>query len=317
MNKTIILSDLSSNIASLTGCSAAEAEAFVRELSNLVAERLDSDGQVEVPGLGTFVVTDETVAFAPVRELAEEINAPFSAFEAVELPDEVEENAVDESAAEIAAAAEFEQESLAEESAPESERPQAAEPELPHDPEPAVKIPEYRPTPKPPAQPEPAVVEKKRPLTWPWWLIGCIVCFIAGYILGSGPETQVLEPESEIPEGSETLVPSEEIDFEDFTAVCEEPVEILVAAPDPQLTDTITSLNFLTTMARKYYGHVDFWPYIYEANASKLGHPDRLAAGIVVVIPPADSLHLDAKDPEQLKLAKQKATEIYQRFNGR
>ncbi|MDE6513101.1 MAG: HU family DNA-binding protein, partial [Muribaculaceae bacterium] len=90
MNKLIIFSQLSETIAKLTQIETADAESFVRELSVLVAERLESDGQVEVPGLGTFVLTDETVAFAPDAALAREINAPFAAFEAIELDEPLE-----------------------------------------------------------------------------------------------------------------------------------------------------------------------------------------------------------------------------------
>lgn len=316
MNKTIILNDLSGSIAALTGCSVSEAETFVRELSALVAERLDSDGQVEVPGLGTFVVTDETVAFAPDPELAEEINAPFDAFEAVELPDDDADTPDDE----IAAATEFEQEALAEEPVPEA----VAEPEAESagEPVPVVKIPEYRPAEKQASEPavEAPIVEKKRPLTWPWWLIGCIVCFIAGYMLGDRPDSaSAVEEEMQPIEDVDSVLLFDEDEFvEDADSVFfEENVTIEVTALRTQLTDTVTSLKFLTTMARNHYGHIDFWPYIYEANAAKLGHPDRMAAGTVVVIPAADSLRLNPKDPEQLKVARDKASEIYSRFNAK
>lgn len=324
MNKTIILNDLSGSIAALTGCSVAEAENFIRELSALVAERLDSDGQVEVPGLGTFVVTDETVAFAPDRELAEDINAPFAAFEAVELPDAEVASVEETDSEEIAAAAEFEQESLAEEPLAESDADTVAESE-----EPPVEIPEYRPVEKivdnPAEEPMPVAAntdngseDKKRPLTWPWWLIACIVCFIAGYILGDRPAAEapdeVILPADSI-EAVDIAPLPESVEIED--SVFHEQVVDDAVAHHKQLTDTITSLKFLTTIARKHYGHIDFWPYIYEANASRLGHPDRLVAGTVVVIPPADSLRLNPKDPEQLKVARDKASEIYSRFNAK
>jgi len=71
MNNTVILTQLGSTVAGLTRSSEADAENFLRELFQLAAERLEADGRVTVPGLGTFMVTDETVAFAPDSELAE------------------------------------------------------------------------------------------------------------------------------------------------------------------------------------------------------------------------------------------------------
>ncbi|MDE6229975.1 MAG: hypothetical protein K2M40_09345, partial [Muribaculaceae bacterium] len=212
MNNTIILSQLSETIAGLTQSEAADAENFVRELVALVAERLEADGRVEVPALGTFVIADDGVDYAPDAALAEAINAPFAAFEAIELPDEVElsesidspesDDAQDDSddsepseeaeqSAEseeseeseepenpatsepeeqaIAEAAEFEQEALAEEPSEDSENSEPAEPAA-----------------EPVSEPAPeSFAERRRPLTWPWWLIACVVCFIGGYMAGS------------------------------------------------------------------------------------------------------------------------------------
>lgn len=312
MNNTIILSQLSETIAGLTQSETADAESFVRELVVLVAERLESDGRVEVPGVGTFVITDGGVDYAPDEALAEAINAPFSAFEAVELPDdeelpdsgtepeaEVAEETVAEQAVaeeseqepepaveaqEVAEAAEFEQEALAEEPAPEPPAPVAVE------------------------EPEPEP-ERRRPLTWPWWMIACIVCFIGGYMAGSytAPVPAVdIQPEPE-PEQAATSV-------EPDTLIVE-PVE--PASPRQIVTDTVSSNRFLTTIARRHYGHMDFWPYIYEANADKLGDPNKVAAGTVVVVPPADSLKLDPNCVEQLTVAREKGDEIYRRFNSK
>ncbi|MDE6367565.1 MAG: hypothetical protein K2L33_08290, partial [Muribaculaceae bacterium] len=90
MNNTIILSQLSRTVAGLTRSDEAETEDFLRELFQHAAEQLEADGRVTVPGLGTFVVSSDSIAFAPDRELAEAINAPFAAFEPVELDFEPE-----------------------------------------------------------------------------------------------------------------------------------------------------------------------------------------------------------------------------------
>ncbi|MCM1036018.1 MAG: hypothetical protein NC406_01665, partial [Bacteroides sp.] len=55
------------------------------------------------------------------------------------------------------------------------------------------------------------------------------------------------------------------------------------AKPEPKY-DTITSTQFLTTLARKHYGVKNYWIFIYEANPS-LGNPNSIRPGTRVVIP--------------------------------
>ena len=81
------------------------------------------------------------------------------------------------------------------------------------------------------------------------------------------------------------------------------------------VTDTIRPNRFLTTMARLYYGKMDYWAFIYEANADKLGHPNRIKPGTVVVIPPIDEIRRGESDAETLQRAKKLGKEIYARFD--
>ena len=82
-------------------------------------------------------------------------------------------------------------------------------------------------------------------------------------------------------------------------------------AADGVITDTVSSTNYLAIMARKYYGNTEFWVYIYKENEAILGHPDRVPAGTVVVIPPASKYGIDANDPESIKRAKKLNGPIY------
>ena len=77
------------------------------------------------------------------------------------------------------------------------------------------------------------------------------------------------------------------------------------------ITDTVSSTNYLAIMARKYYGNTEFWVYIYKENEAILGHPDRVPAGTVVVIPPASKYGIDANDPESIRRAKKLNGPIY------
>lgn len=91
--------------------------------------------------------------------------------------------------------------------------------------------------------------------------------------------------------------------------------EAAEARPQPQatqaVTDTIRRDRFLTTMARQHYGLMDFWVYIYEENADKLGDPNRITPGTVVNIPPAEKYGIDRNDPSSVRKAKLKSSEIY------
>ncbi len=93
--------------------------------------------------------------------------------------------------------------------------------------------------------------------------------------------------------------------------------DTVAAAPAPAaivVTDTIQANRFLTTMARRHYGNYEFWVYIYEENADKLGHPDKLTPGTVVTIPPKEKYGIDADNPQSVKLARHKSVEIYARY---
>lgn len=306
MNETIIFSQLGKTIAELTQCTEADAEAFLRELFALASETLDSEGEVIIPALGRFVVTSETVAFVPDSELAEAVNAPFAAFEPVELPADMD---IDENEP---------QTDTPEEEVAVTEEP-VAEPEP--EPEPVV-VPEEPIENEPESEEEPiepSVDEnvpdesepeegKQRSKAWIGWLFACLICFGCGWVTGRY-----------VPIGSAAL--SDEPLAVDSVAVVDtvaaiDSVEVdTVVEPLPIVTDTINATRYLTTMARAHYGQMEYWVYIYEENADALGHPDRLNAGTVVVIPPAEKYGLIAGDSEKIREANAKSIEIYARFN--
>ena len=67
-------------------------------------------------------------------------------------------------------------------------------------------------------------------------------------------------------------------------------------------------------MAKDYYGDRNFWVYIYEANKEILGHPERTLPGTVVQIPTPASIPANPSNPDDIRQAKQLASEIYARF---
>lgn len=63
-------------------------------------------------------------------------------------------------------------------------------------------------------------------------------------------------------------------------------------------TVTIQKGSHLTLIAEKYYGHRNFWVFIYEANKDKISNPDALPAGFKVKIPLLNPALVDASNPE-------------------
>jgi len=61
----------------------------------------------------------------------------------------------------------------------------------------------------------------------------------------------------------------------------------------------------LTIMSKKYYGHKDFWVYIYEANKEKIADPDNIKIGTLIKIPKVDEKLIDANNPKCLDYARE------------
>ncbi|MFM2290828.1 MAG: hypothetical protein RIS29_641 [Bacteroidota bacterium] len=60
----------------------------------------------------------------------------------------------------------------------------------------------------------------------------------------------------------------------------------------------------LTALALKYYGHKDFWVYIYEANKERIDDPEHLMTGTLIRIPKLDKKLIDPKNPKCISKAK-------------
>lgn len=101
--------------------------------------------------------------------------------------------------------------------------------------------------------------------------------------------------------------------------VSPEATETSVAAPAPQaankvVTDTTTRTLYLTRMAKKHYGHKDFWVYIYEENKAKINNPNTVPPGTILVIPPASKYGIDANNPESVKKAHELQAKLFAQF---
>lgn len=86
------------------------------------------------------------------------------------------------------------------------------------------------------------------------------------------------------------------------------------APSDRVVYDTIGNSRYLTTMAKSHYGNNKFWPYIYEENKDRIGHPDRIRPGTPIVIPELSKYGIDPDDPQDVEKAVKLGREIYARY---
>ena len=61
----------------------------------------------------------------------------------------------------------------------------------------------------------------------------------------------------------------------------------------------------LTLISLKYYGHRDFWVYIYEANQSRIPNPNVIVPGTTLYIPKLNGALIDSSNPQAIKYARE------------
>lgn len=123
-------------------------------------------------------------------------------------------------------------------------------------------------------------------------------------------ETALAMEESAIVEEEPAIVEEEVVATSEPEVKKEEKPVVTQVAKNAVVYDTITKNMFLAHLAKKHYGHSDFWVYIYEENKSKIKNPDNVSPGTVVVIPPASKYGIDKNNAESLRKARNKVVEI-------
>lgn len=343
LNGTATLGQTAAALSEIAGVPAEEAEDFLDSLFRTTAEKLEENGTAQIKGFGTF----HRLKFVPDENLAREIDLPFAMFEPVELNDslsnddldaeiEVEASEPGGEQADVPAGtadsdvpepapteveAQTEGEVLPEGEA-KSEEIQAEETEETDSVETADTLQTTIESPvKPPVftplkgeiashrhytyvpEDEAEIDRRKR---FPWFAAICVLAaLVIGYFAG-----YLTAP----------VVPQNSIAVHDTTVVTVRDTVYLEAQPEkPQIQtstkekifDTVTPTRYLATMARQYYGHMEYWVYIYKANEGRLGNPDRIRPGTRVEIPPFER-YATSNDPEEnLRRAQQMADEIY------
>lgn len=151
-------------------------------------------------------------------------------------------------------------------------------------------------------------------------LIGALIGIVIGYYyyddivryIGVKPIAAISKPDAIKPE-TRAIAPANGM-RKDSCVSDTSKVVYKIATPEPRY-DVVTSRQFLTTLAKKYYGVKDYWVYIYEANKSRLRHPDRIKPGTRILIPEITEFLADPTPTEvNIRQARQLATLIYGRF---
>lgn len=123
--------------------------------------------------------------------------------------------------------------------------------------------------------------------------------------MNNNPESVVL------PENKDTLSEMEKDSVLKDSVISVSPL----AAPEVKpVIETIRSGVFLTTLARKYFGHKAFWVYIYEENKDVIKNPNQVPIGTRLTIPSASKYDIDANNRASVEKAKALASKIQSRY---
>ncbi|MBP2691774.1 MAG: HU family DNA-binding protein [Muribaculaceae bacterium] len=344
MNELFALPQLAERLAALASVDIETAEKFVRAFFAQIENALTVSESVTVRGLGTFsrnADSDRPIIFVPDSDLSAAINRPFAIFEPVELTSDAD-TAVLDTRHDVIPAPELlpeeKPETLQEEvSVQEPETISETEPETIPEPEAQTETAEIQPVETSdapevpaaelPAEPETETVTEptdtgRRGRTMRFLLP--VACLAAGIVIGwfaahNGRGQYAAIPSETAAVATDTIAEivsrppvAEVILPETDTVVAAEPDSVVVNVA--KVYDVVSANRFLTTMAREYYGQMEYWAFIYQANADILGHPNRIKPGTKVRIPDISEFATDSTAQQTLRRAKSLGNEIYARF---
>lgn len=360
MKEKITFPTLVANLAIRSGKSKKQCEDFLRELFAAIEQTLASGESLKIKNLGTFKIvkvearksvdvnTGESieipshnkVTFIPAKELSEEINAPFSMFESVEvadldssdytIPDPEVHNPTDndpqpETFSDQVPDTEENVYTISEDTvdAGLSETDKTEDiPQIDQDQDIEEDLPPYEyPQDKP---------KKLRFLMGFLTGIACSALVIVVTLLIVYKDCdKIFEIFNSVKERSVSSEPADTSKEREISkideisdsassrdSISEEMNEDMVPtqASDKIVYDTITRTRYLTTMAKDHYGNYNLWPYIYIENQKILAHPDRIKPGTKVIVPPLSKYKVDPQSKKDIDKAKQMGFEIYARY---
>ncbi len=91
--------------------------------------------------------------------------------------------------------------------------------------------------------------------------------------------------------------------------------ELLLPTPAPEKEIETVRLGkgeTLRILAEKLFGNREFWVYIYLENKHIIADPNRVPAGISLLVPDTRQYGIDAADPASVQSAKQQGDSLFQ-----
>ncbi|MBO5974906.1 MAG: HU family DNA-binding protein [Paludibacteraceae bacterium] len=339
-NSKISLQEFASSISLEMGIDKKNVSAFIDEFQKLLVEALEKDKIVKINGLGTFklvwvnprksvnVSTGEPIEieghyklnFTPDRTLKEKINTeedssqnPLKkmAEQAAEMKDILRDMQFEDKKEEVVSEV---VEIPKEEDNKEEEKKEEQTKETKEE---KTLIEEKETSPLESFSPQP-VTRRTQPKSqkgnyvWLIWVsVICVLLLSLGFVyyLYSEEINAYLFPEK--------IEVVEEIKEEEQPKVIEK-TTIDLLAESRTYTEFLTEVKLrkgtrLAYFAKEFYGHPDFWVYIYEANIEKLKDnpsPSQILIGTEIKIPKMPAELVDANSEEAVA----KAVEIAQKY---
>lgn len=161
---------------------------------------------------------------------------------------------------------------------------------------------------------------KKRKLTWLWITLLALLLggggFTVYYFYGTMIQTSVMklvadwQSDKQPKQAIEPAKSVEQVAVAATDSITETPVvETSVFDQPREYTEFIADVRVpdggrLTLISQKYYGHKDFWVYIYEANKEKIQNPDKVEVGTLVRIPKLNPELINLDNSESLVYAR-------------
>lgn len=319
MNNKINISDLAETLVDRYGLDKKSVNNFIKEFQNTIIDGLKEDKIVKINGLGTFkliliaerksvnIQTGESIvipahyklSFITDNSIKEALNNPASAEitdplrrmaeQANEINDILKDfakpNAKDDDSAKRGSLQNETEVVNTEESKPIAKTTDNTEPEKK-----VVK----------PIQSTPQKTTNKKSYTWLiWTTLGCLLLMLSGFLyylysdeinsLFTSEQPIVVEVKEEpikATEKTEKDIFSQPINYSECIA-----------------TEVIRKGTRLAFFAKQYYGHPDFWVYIYEANKEVIDDPNNILMGTKVKIPKLSPELIDTTNVQTIKFA--------------
>lgn len=293
---------LSSLLAENACISEEEASLFLESFSSVVGQALRKGEEVEVLGLGKFVVIDtqqsqmRRVALMLSDVMKNEINSPFAFFE----PCVIADGKIEKSNENV-------ENDFPEDT--ESQEPDSAETEVPST---ETEVPSAE-TEVPPAADESFSRKEeedrhdsfvRRYLTnLATVLLKVIVPLAIVFLFISLCDKQTAEPDTSVLQATSDTLSSDTTKVEVAEPDSFPSQGIMLDCLGNPVTVKPLEGDMLTTIAQQHLGNKAFWPYLFWVNRDVLSSPSALITDQILKLPDTEYFSIDANDQESIDKA--------------